>query len=74
MVVVLDEAKPKRLRMYLVPCSCGTSFAVSEDYDRKGTHIRSFLKCPVCGKRHDPKNRVLQLGYYRDGYWTVDEC
>ena len=70
----MDETKPKRLRMYLIPCSCGTSFAVSEDYDRKGTHIRSFLKCPTCGKRHDPKNRVLQLGYYRDGYWTVDDC
>jgi hydrogenase maturation factor HypF (carbamoyltransferase family) len=70
----MADAKPKRLRMYLIPCSCGTSFAVSEDYDRKGTHMRRFLKCPTCGKRHDPKNRVLQLGYYRDGYWTVDEC
>jgi hydrogenase maturation factor HypF (carbamoyltransferase family) len=71
---VSEKAKPTRLRMFLIPCSCGTSFAVSEDFDRKGTHIRSFLKCPNCGKRHDPKNRVLQLGYDRDGFWRVDDC
>jgi hypothetical protein len=62
-----------RIAMYLVPCSCGTTFAVSEDYDRKGTHLRSYLVCPNCGKRHDPKNRVLQLGYERNGNWKV-EC
>jgi hypothetical protein len=28
--------------------------------------------CPNCGKRHDPKNRVLQLGYQHNGYWKVD--
>lgn len=59
--------------MFLIPCSCGTTFAVSEDYDCKGTHLRSYLICPSCGKRHDPKNRVLQLGYERNGYWKV-EC
>jgi hypothetical protein len=32
------------------------------------------MKCPQCGKRHDPKNRLLQLGYDRDGYWKVDKC
>jgi len=63
----------KRIAMYLIPCSCGTTFAISEDYDRKGTHLRSYLMCPSCGKRHDPKNRVLQLGYERNGYWKV-EC
>ena len=61
-----------RIAMYLIPCSCGTTFAVSDDYDRKGTHLRSYLICPSCGKRHDPKNRVLQLGYERNGYWKVD--
>ncbi len=30
--------------------------------------------CPGCGKRHDPKNRLLQVGYHREGYWQVDEC
>jgi hydrogenase maturation factor HypF (carbamoyltransferase family) len=63
----------KRIAMYLIPCSCGTTFAISEDYDHKGTHLRSYLVCPSCGKRHDPKNRVLQLGYDRNGYWKV-EC
>ena len=68
-----DSIEQKPIAMYLIPCSCGTSFAVSEDYDRKGTHLRSYIACPSCGKRHDPKNRVLQLGYERDGYWKV-EC
>jgi hydrogenase maturation factor HypF (carbamoyltransferase family) len=62
----------KRIAMYLIPCSCGTTFAISEDYDHKGTHLRSYLVCPSCGKRHDPKNRVLQLGYDRNGYWKVE--
>ena len=62
-----------RISVYLIPCSCGTTFAISEDYDRKGTHLRAYLICPNCGKRHDPKNRVLQLGYERNGYWKV-EC
>jgi hydrogenase maturation factor HypF (carbamoyltransferase family) len=62
------------LRMYLVPCSCGTSFAVSEEYDRKGTSWSRYLICPSCGKRHDPKNRLLELGYHSDGYWKVDNC
>ena len=62
------------LSMYLIPCSCGTSFAVAEDYDRKGMHLRSFIPCPTCGKRHDPRNRLLRLGYHREGFWTVDDC
>src|ERR1700730_5886683 len=62
------------LKMYLVPCSCGTTFAVSEHYDRQGTAWSRYLKCPSCGKRHDPKNRLLQLAYQRQGYWEVDGC
>ncbi len=61
-------------RMYLVPCSCGTSFAVSDQYDRHGTPWSRYLLCPNCGQRHDPKNRLLQLGYRREGYWGVDGC
>ena len=68
-----DAAGQKPIAMYLIPCSCGTTFAISEDYDRKGTHLRAYLICPSCGKRHDPKNRVLQIGYERSGYWKV-EC
>lgn len=70
----MEQTRDKHFSMFLIPCSCGTTFAVAEDYDRKGTHIRSFLVCPSCGKRHDPKNRVLKMGYAREGYWKVDEC
>jgi hypothetical protein len=69
------EPKPETpLRMYLVPCSCGKSFAVAENYDRQGTQWSRYLACPNCGKRHDPKNRLLQLGYQKAGYWGVDKC
>ena len=68
------EAGDPKLKMYVVPCSCGTTFAVSENYDRQGTAWSRYLKCPNCEKRHDPKNRLLQLGYQRGGYWKVDEC
>jgi len=64
----------KTLRMFLVPCSCGASFVVAEAYDRTGSTWSRFLICPRCGKRHDPRNRLLQLGYHREGYWKVDEC
>jgi hypothetical protein len=30
------------------------------------------MKCPNCEKRHDPKNRLLQIGYQFEGYWKVD--
>ena len=62
------------LRMYLVPCSCGTSFAVAEDYDRQGTRWSRFLVCPHCGKRHDPRNHLLRLGYQPEGFWDVEDC
>ena len=63
-----------QLRMYLVPCSCGASFVVSENYDRKGTSWTRYLVCPQCGKRHDPKNRLLELSYQAHGYWKVEKC
>src|ERR1700728_2609950 len=62
-------AKEEAIRMFLVPCSCGTTFAVAENYDRQGTAWSRYLVCPGCGKRHDPKNRLLQMGYHRDGFW-----
>ena len=68
------RAASEHFKMFLVPCSCGTSFAVSEKYDRHGTQWSHFLVCPNCGKRHDPKNRLLQLGYHRQGYWGVENC
>jgi len=68
------EEQKKRLRMFLIPCSCGTTFAVSEEYDRQGMHLRSFIPCPNCGKRHDPRNRLLSLGYHSERFWKVDGC
>jgi hypothetical protein len=61
-------------RMYLIPCSCGTTFAVAEDFDQRGTAWSRYMICPGCGKRHDPKNRLLQMGFHREGYWKVDKC
>jgi hypothetical protein len=55
----MPKLDPTRLKMFLVPCSCGTTFAVSENYDRQGTAWSRYLKCPGCSKRHDPKNRLL---------------
>jgi hypothetical protein len=67
-------APPTAFRMLLIPCSCGASFAVSEDYDRKGMHIRSFIPCPNCGKHHDPRNRLLHLDYQEENFWKVGGC
>jgi hydrogenase maturation factor HypF (carbamoyltransferase family) len=73
--VTKDREDPKKFpRMFLIPCSCGTTFAISEDFDRLGTHIRSFIPCPGCGKRHDPKNRVLRMDYNRERFWNVNGC
>lgn len=60
--------------MFLIPCSCGTSFAVTADYDRKGSSLSRYIICPKCCKRHDPKNRLLEIGYQQEGYWKVDKC
>jgi hydrogenase maturation factor HypF (carbamoyltransferase family) len=69
------DPKPQvNLKMFLIPCSCGKTFAISEGYDRQGTHWTRYLVCPNCGKRHDPKNRLLRIGYQTDGYWKVDSC
>jgi hypothetical protein len=62
------------IRMFLVPCSCGTAFAAEQNYDRHGAAWSRYLICPKCGKRHDPRNRLLRVGYHREGYWKVDEC
>jgi hypothetical protein len=64
----------KKFRMFLIPCSCGARFAVAEDYDRRGMHIRSFIPCPQCGKRHDPRNRLLTLDYQDERFWKVGGC
>jgi hypothetical protein len=69
------SAKDKApLRMFLIPCSCGRTFAVAENYDHQGTAWSGYLICPGCEKRHDPKNRLLQMGFHAEGYWKVDEC
>ncbi len=69
-----DTKSETLLRMFLVPCSCGTTFAVAENYDHQGTAWSRYLTCPGCGKKHDPKNRLLQMGFHPEGYWKVDEC
>ena len=70
-----DPGETQRpFRMFLIPCSCGTTFAVAENYDRHGTAWSRYMTCPTCGKRHDPKNRLLQIGFQREGYWKVDDC
>jgi hydrogenase maturation factor HypF (carbamoyltransferase family) len=67
-------AAPKDFRMFLIPCSCGVSFAVAEGFDRKGMHLRSFIPCPNCGKRQDPRNRLLRLDYQEEQFWKVGGC
>jgi hydrogenase maturation factor HypF (carbamoyltransferase family) len=70
-----DEAAAKtKFRMFFIPCSCGNSFAVAEAYDRRGMHLRSFIPCPKCGKRHDPRNRLLTLDYQNERFWRVGSC
>ena len=69
-----DPGKTPPFRMFLIPCSCGTTFAVAENYDRQGTAWSRYMVCPGCGKHHDPKNRLLQMGFHSEGYWKVDEC
>jgi hydrogenase maturation factor HypF (carbamoyltransferase family) len=71
---MMQQSDKKSLRMFLIPCSCGASFAVAEDYDRRGMHIRSFIPCPKCGKRHDPRNRLLKLDYQNERFWKVGGC
>jgi len=68
------EGSTPRLRIYLIPCSCGTSFAVPEADGRLGSGWSRFPACPCCGKRHDPKNRLLELGFQHEGYWKVEKC
>jgi hydrogenase maturation factor HypF (carbamoyltransferase family) len=69
-----QSANDKNPRMFLIPCSCGTTFAVDDDYDRCGMHLRSFIPCPNCSKRHDPRNRLLTLDYQAERFWKVGGC
>jgi hydrogenase maturation factor HypF (carbamoyltransferase family) len=69
-----EAAAKKKLRMFLIPCTCGSTFAVAEDFDRRGMHLRSFIPCPNCGKRHDPRNRLLHLDYQDERFWKVVCC
>jgi hypothetical protein len=62
------------LKLLLLPCSCGATFAAAADYHLHGGSWHRFLVCPGCGKRHDPRNRLLELGYHREGYWAVNGC
>jgi hypothetical protein len=64
----------EKLRTFMIPCSCGRTFAVAENYDRQGARWSRYLTCPNCGKRHDPKNRLLQVEYQREGFWQADGC
>jgi len=64
----------KHFRMLLIPCSCGATFAVSEDFDCRGMELRSYIPCPNCGKRHDPRNRLLSLDYQEEQFWKVAGC
>jgi hypothetical protein len=61
-------------RIFMVPCSCGTTFGVSQNYDRGDSRLSRYLTCPNCGKRHDPRNRLLEIGYQARGFWAVDKC
>jgi len=69
-----NKLRKKPLPIFMIPCSCRTTFAVAEDYDRRGTHIRSYLRCPNCGKHHDPRNRLLRLDYQDEHFWKVETC
>jgi len=69
-----SDKPPGRLKMFLVPCSCGATFAVTADFARKGSSLSRYIICPKCGKRHDPKNRLLEMGYQEEGYWKVEQC
>jgi len=35
--------------------------------DQHGTQWGNFLTCPGCGKRRDARNRLLRLGFQREG-------
>jgi hypothetical protein len=70
----MKKATEKPPQLLLIPCSCGTTFAVPEHYDQQGSQWGRYIVCPTCGKRHDPRNRLLHLGYHREGYWKVDGC
>src|SRR5262249_13137863 len=71
----------KQFRRPLKPYACTLCHAAAarasrspKTYDRVGTSWSPYLTCPQCGKRHDRKNRLLELGYQPGGYWKIDKC
>ena len=42
----MSNADDKRPKMYLVPCSCGRTFAVSENYDHQGNCLEPVSDVP----------------------------
>jgi len=68
------EEQQKPSAHVLIPAAA-VRHCLAEDFDRQGTHIRSFIPCPNCGKRRDPKNRVLRLATlltFLEGEWLAD--
>jgi len=47
---------------------------VAKGGDQAGSQLSRFLACPKCGKRHDPRNRLLHLGYQPERFWKVESC
>ena len=39
-----------------------------------GHSVEPVFEVPELRKRHDPKNRLLQLSYQREHFWQVDKC
>jgi len=60
------SGKQKKLSHVSHPVRCGASFAVTEDYDRKGMHIAASNLPKPAGSVHDPRNSVLTLDYQED--------
>jgi len=68
----MPNHREDRPTIFFVPCSCGRCFAAAQGYDHQGGGWGRFLECPHCGRRHDPRNRLLRLGYQPAGYWKAD--
>ncbi len=69
-----DSETNSDLKLYLVPCSCAV-----HSRSRKTTIVRGlpwgrYLKCPSCGKRHDPKTAFCNSAFNVAGTGKVDGC
>jgi hypothetical protein len=54
-------------RMFLIPCSCGTTFAIAEDFDRQGTHMASQLPSLLgCSQAPRPPEPRLRMDYNQE--------